>query len=79
LLDHAAAYKNEEHTMERHHLHAQLKQMLKRGHTAEELRQSFDLPNVIINEAIETCLSEIRNEQRYQRSQQNQASYAMGL
>jgi|GEM_PF-1664951 len=61
--------------MERQHLNAQLKQMLKQGHSCEELRRNFVAPAATIEQAI----TEYKRAQRRASVQSHQATYAMGL
>ena len=65
--------------MEHHHLNAQLQQLLRRGYKAEDIKHMVKAPQTVIDQAIVEFQLEQQNYLKAQRSQQNQASYAMGL
>lgn len=65
--------------MEHHHISAQLKQLLKQGYSIEDIRNLIVAPRNILDTAIQEFLNEQKSESSLIMSQQNQASYAMGL
>ncbi|QEQ95568.1 hypothetical protein [Neptunomonas concharum] len=65
--------------MENHHLSAQLKQLLKRGYSIEDVKNLVTAPRAIVDQAILEFQLEQQTARQLEASQQNQARYAMGL
>lgn len=65
--------------MDHHHLSAQLKQLLKRGYSLDDIRRQISAPAGQLDLAIQNYLSEQSSEARTLSSQQHQAFYAMRL